>query len=492
MIFKKIYISNIFNLLYTFYFTFLRIVEGFINYDYDKKLNPNISLQTIRNYNKHRLKGPKKIICNAPFVNAYINNKGDVLPCCKTIFNGFGNIKDESFNDIWNGNKAKYFRNRILNYELAGGCESCKYSIESGNVEGVLAKIYDKFIPIRTFDYPQEITFELSNICNLECVMCQGEFSHLIRKNREGLPAIPVINDSSFLEHLKPYLDKLKIARFVGGEPFLIDIYYEIWDYLLSNNKECKINILTNGTVLNNRVKNLLEKGNIKLSVSIDAFDKEVYDKIRKNADFNKVFQNLCFFLTYNNKRNNTLNINYCIMNHNWDQLIPIMDFCQKNNCSINILSVEQPENKSIRYLKHEKIIEIINFYESNKPKYKRQLRKPLQDVINLLNLKVQESKNFENQVNIYESNTFETNTELIKRVYLTHINPIAEEVYSEINNHLNLFDNKNKILSRYLTELDIWYENIGLLKVDKPLIISKTKIRINEINKELSNPNTH
>lgn len=489
---KKIYSSSFFNALYNIYFYIIRIAEKFVNYDYNNKKKPNISLQSLRNYNKNRIKGPKKIICNAPFINAYINNKGDVLPCCKTVFNSFGNIKQDDFYTIWNGSKAQNFRNRILNYELAGGCESCKYSIDSGNNEGVLAKIYDQFLPIKSFDYPQEITFELSNVCNLECVMCQGEFSHLIRKNREGLPAIPIINDNSFMKNLKPFLDKLKTARFVGGEPFLIEIYYEIWDYLLENNKNCKINILTNGTVLNNRVKNLLEKGNIKLSVSIDAFDKLVYDKIRINADFDKVYQNLCFFLTYNNKRNNTLNINYCIMNNNWDQLMPIMDFCQQNNCSINILSVEQPENRSMRYLKPEKIQGVIDYYESNIPRYKRQLVKPLNDIVNLLKLKIVESKQFESQIIVYESNAYESNLSTLKDIYKEHIVLDYNNVFIEIESYLSSLDHKNKILARYLTEITTWYENLGLLKVENTLIISKTKIRFNEINKELNNPNTH
>ena len=489
-IFYKVYSSWFFNFVYKFYFFIIRIFESSLNYNYNKKNNPTLSLENIRNYNRSRIKGPKKIICNAPFTNAYINNSGNVLPCCKNVFNSFGNIKNDSFENIWKSKEATSFRNKILNYELEGGCESCKYAINTGNYDGALAKIYDKFLPIQKYDFPNEITFELSNICNLECVMCQGEFSHLIRKNREELPAISIVNENFVLDNLKPYLNKLKEAKFVGGEPFLIDIYYDIWNYLITNNKKCKIYILTNGTVLNNKVKKILSGGNIQLSISVDALEKDIYEKIRINAEFEKMHQNLLFFLSYNNKNKNTLNINYCLMNNNWKQLPLILDFCQQHFCSINILSVEQPENKSIRYLKPENIEKIISYYNDNIYKYNNQLLKPFIDIINLLKEKVVESRNSKIQILKFEALDYNTNLEYLLSIYKKNILNNYDNVYEQIQIKLNSYsvNDKNRVLARYLTELMTWYENLGLLKVADNTIISKTKIRFDEIYKELDN----
>jgi MoaA/NifB/PqqE/SkfB family radical SAM enzyme len=48
--------------------------------------------------------------------------------------------------------------------------------------------------------YPSMLELELNNTCNLECVMCIGELSSSIRKNREKLPAIRSPYDEAFVE----------------------------------------------------------------------------------------------------------------------------------------------------------------------------------------------------------------------------------------------------------------------------------------------------
>ena len=54
-------------------------------------------------------------------------------------------------------------------------------------------------------------------------------------------------------------------------------------------NPKLKINIATNGTVYNKQVRTILDKCNIHLNISIDSLDKENYESIRINGDFDEL-----------------------------------------------------------------------------------------------------------------------------------------------------------------------------------------------------------
>ena len=118
-----------------------------------------------------------------------------------------------------------------------------------------------------------------SRIPNLECIMCYGNFSSSIRKNREKLPSTPTVYDEKFLESLDPIIPDLKYVKFLGGEPFLINIYYEVWERIIECNPNCLIDVQTNGTILNDRVKDILERGNFRIGVSLDSLKKETYER---------------------------------------------------------------------------------------------------------------------------------------------------------------------------------------------------------------------
>ena len=56
----------------------------------------------------------------------------------------------------------------------------------AGNFSAVKSLQYDS-PKLNSSKYPSVLEFELINTCNLECVMCTGEYSSLIRAKREKL-----------------------------------------------------------------------------------------------------------------------------------------------------------------------------------------------------------------------------------------------------------------------------------------------------------------
>ena len=66
--------------------------------------------------------------CVWPWESSYISKTGDVVPCCiigdeKVV--SFGNIKDNSFKEIWNSEKYKNFRKDIKNNKIPDYCKNC-------------------------------------------------------------------------------------------------------------------------------------------------------------------------------------------------------------------------------------------------------------------------------------------------------------------------------------------------------------------------------
>lgn len=67
--------------------------------------------------------------CWWPYLGAYISTNGDVLPCCSTI-NSMGNIKENSFKNIWNNNLYRQMRRDMAQDRLPVMCRgrNCPFS----------------------------------------------------------------------------------------------------------------------------------------------------------------------------------------------------------------------------------------------------------------------------------------------------------------------------------------------------------------------------
>ena len=324
--------------------------------DNSKKGN-SLTTKEIVDYNDHRKFGYKPILCYAPLTSLYFRINGDVLACCRNTQDILGNIQRDSLEDIWNSGARKQLIEKINNQQLEGSCGYCHKQLKTGNYSALLANMYDPIFG-DTADYPTDITFEISNTCNLECIMCSGDFSSSIRKNRDLLPALPNAYPEHFADQLKPFLKKIKVARFQGGEPFLITEYLDIIEYIGIFNPSSIIYIQTNGTVLNNRVLNILQNKNVHISISLDAITKERYERIRKNAQFDKVMEHIRFF----RKHNKQININFCLMNNNWMEIPAMIDYCLENNFTLTIIPVEFPFTMNISTLP---IVELFSIKET-------------------------------------------------------------------------------------------------------------------------------
>ncbi len=334
-----------------------------------------IEKKIIKKYNKTRALSKRKLVCHAPAKSLRFSQSGNVIACCYNRKYSIGRFPADNLHDIWFGEKRKLLANSISKNDFSLGCHNCRNKIINENFNSVGAKLYD-YLPESSFGFPVMFDFEISNVCNLECIMCNGENSSLIRKNIEKLPPLTSPYNEEFVEQIKEFLPYLTEARFVGGEPFLMEINYKIWDEIIKINPDIEISVLTNGTILDDRIKKILKEGKFKISVSIDSLDKQNYEKIRKNADFDTVMNNIKYFSLHAKENNYTFNINVCPIRQNRKELPDIVDYCNENNYGLIFHTIIFPPNTSLWNLRKDELEDIIRFLKSKKIKTKTKLAK--------------------------------------------------------------------------------------------------------------------
>jgi len=330
-----------------------------------------ISRRKMIQYNNVRSYGARKLFCYNPFINLFFNISGNAIACCRSHKNVLGTYPEQSIRDIWFGKKAEKLREHMRHNDLNMGCAYCKFQISTNRFQSLPSLHAETLINNKSTNYPRTLELELSNNCNLECIMCSGRVSSSIRKFREGLEPVSMVYDDEFVDQLKEFIPHLKHMYFYGGEPFLIDINYKIWDEVIKINPKINLYAVTNGTVFNRKVESILEKTKFGVTISVDSLNKELFEKIRVGAKFEVVMKNIKLF---NKICRNNLGISHTPMKINWEETPNIINFCNQNDFRINLSYMEKPRELALWSFSPEKLDEIYNFYNKiswNKTKYK-------------------------------------------------------------------------------------------------------------------------
>lgn len=348
-----------------------------VDFKYEDSKNPSLTKEELIHYNKHRKLGAKKNLCMAPSTSMFFSFSGEVLMCSQNRVDILGNVNKNTLSEIW-FNEIRYNLDEKINknYNLKEGCYRCELSIKSKDYNSLYSQNNDFHIG-KAAKYPKRMGFELHNFCNLECIMCNGEFSSAIRVNREKRKPLPFVYSDEFLNQLDEFLPHLKYADIVGGEPTLITYYYKIIDKILQLNPKCLIHIQTNATVLKDKFKEQLKKGNFEIGLSIDSLDEKIFVSIRKNLVWKDFKSNLDYYIEESKANRIKLTVNFCPMPINSTQIIPVIEFCNKHKLPLYFCMVESPficSYLSTSALFIEKVIKEISnnnlpsstYYESN------------------------------------------------------------------------------------------------------------------------------
>jgi MoaA/NifB/PqqE/SkfB family radical SAM enzyme len=289
---------------------------------------------------------PFRSACYAPYVGLTFDPRGTVSVCGFTRTTPLGTIGESRLVDMWRGPELQRLRAAVRDDDLHAFCGRCAEEIEGGNLHGVFARGFDD----ATLDpaWPTRMEFSLSTACNLECVMCSGEFSSAIRTRREGLPPRTSPYGEAFVDELTPFLPRLAQARFLGGEPFLADINHRIWERMIELGSTAECNVTTNGTVFTPRVERLLATLRFSVCVSVDGATSATVESIRAGASHRRILEHLHRFLEHRERHGTVVSLSYCLMVQNWFEFADFLRFAEGLGCQVFVNTVRQPAEHSL------------------------------------------------------------------------------------------------------------------------------------------------
>lgn len=333
-----------------------------------------MDLNIIESYDaaRHLANKSFRAACYAPWVSLLLDPLGDARVCCKNYTYVLGNVARDRLAAIWSGQKVKTIRKALEKYNFNLGCDYCQWQIAEGDHKGAATREFDEYaIAADQLVWPQVIEFNISNTCNLECVMCNGEFSSLIRSHRENLPPLPKAYGEEFFEDLATFLPHLKLAKCLGGEPFLAQEMHRVWDMMIEAKLSIKCRINTNATTYNARVERVLENLPCAFQVSIDGMSAETFEAVRVRAKFDEVMTNFQRLLAYSRARpDGDIGITFCLMRQNWRDLGKILLFGDETGCPVSILPVVTPASCSLYTLPAADLAEIVHGLEAMESQY--------------------------------------------------------------------------------------------------------------------------
>lgn len=142
---------------------------------------------------------------------------------------------------------------------------------------------------------PVECIVEITNQCNLSCVMCPRAGM----KRPVGFMDLKTFQN--IIDQVKDYIEIVYISGGLG-EPLLHPKLGEMIRYCRKNN--VRVGVSTNATVLNpDMTKVMLDAGPDLLLLSLDAATKELYEKIRVGSNFERTMLNVENFLLEKSRR---------------------------------------------------------------------------------------------------------------------------------------------------------------------------------------------
>ncbi|MCX6709512.1 MAG: radical SAM protein [Candidatus Woesearchaeota archaeon] len=155
------------------------------------------------------------------------------------------------------------------------------------------AKVISALFPfLKT--YPDVIEIEITNFCNLHCIMCGSNYM----KRKRGF-----ISFGFYKKIIDDVSGKVKsVSLYSTGEPLLHKKLPEMIRYAKSRGIR-EVAISTNAMLLTEEIaRKLISAGLDTMQVSVEGSTRKEYEMIRKGADFFKVRKNIRNFLSIRGK----------------------------------------------------------------------------------------------------------------------------------------------------------------------------------------------
>ena len=271
-----------------------------------------------------------------------------------------GNVREQSLVEIQAGPTAADLRAAILRGDLSLGCEFCAHAARTGDHSNTYARRFDDLPVVDAGSPPVQLEIALSNTCNLQCTMCNGEWSSAIRSRREHLPPLPKAYSDAFFDELAGRLGALQRVELYGGEPFLGREPLRLLELLVEQAPHVEVAVTTNGTIWNERVERLMAALPISIMVSVDGTTRETYESIRVGADWDEVTRNIERFREACTAGGTRFGLAHCLMVQNWHEFPEMVNWAASLGADLFVNTVDHPLEVSLFALPSDELRDVV------------------------------------------------------------------------------------------------------------------------------------
>ncbi|MGN0014758.1 MAG: SPASM domain-containing protein [Candidatus Gastranaerophilaceae bacterium] len=308
-----------------------------------------------------------KQICLHPFRSIEVYDNGETSCCwCPYLVNkySYGNIFEQSFEEIWNGEKAKAFRQDVLD----GKYTWCDLTMCA--TDGSLSYYTENPDEVSIESpYPLTVNFALDHSCNLKCIMCRDKIDC---NKKEVVEKLDALLDDTFI----PMLKNAQLLHPCSlGEVFVSKHAQKLIKMATEKYPNLNFCIYSNGMFcdeehitklgLTNKIDRLL--------ISVHASTKETYDKVVRGGDFDRVMKNLEWAAGEQAKGHiGNVTLNYVVSSLNYQDMAEAAKTAKRLNISASFWELRSWESSDMSknvepyaifeesHPEHDKLVEVL------------------------------------------------------------------------------------------------------------------------------------
>ena len=333
-------------------------------------------------------------LCLIPFMGLNIHPTGEWQLCPSARKKAPLDLENQ-LSSVWEGATINSVRRKMLdNQEVFSHCSGC-FRLEKEGVESRRTRFNKKRLQFyggsACYDFVYgskrkllELDISFSNLCNLDCVTCNSDYSSSWVKPdykafSEGVNFRKIRKDKiwkikrSFIDSIiDSSIKDIKLIFIKGGEP-LIDSNCLYFLKRLSDFKKdgLSVYVQTNGTTMDSKVISAIGDLNIEISFSVDGL-KDHYNWIR-GFDFYKMMRNFEKLHTIKNLKHSYFN--YTVSAFNFYRVSDFIRFFIQQKKKFNSL------RRLSFSIAHESYLNFRVFSRDIREKIRQEIRKTVEEL---------------------------------------------------------------------------------------------------------------
>ena len=293
----------------------------------------------------------KRYKCMYPFERIEILPRGEVYTCCSANLKHnyyIGNIYEQSFDEIWNSERVLKLRYSVSNGNFEYCMENCTWlhrenigsKADTDSTDPIVERTEEDYVDnwkkCRVECSPHVIALSCDETCNLTCPTCRNAAKALGKAEAERL--------YERLESvIRPMLKDCEQLDALGsGDIFASYALTRFFKTLTADEfPNLKLKIVTNLQLLTlekwNEMNNLWSIP-MKLFVSVDAAEKETYEKNRRGGDWEVLCANLSFIREWRKRADNNIEflcLNFVVQENNFRQIEDFVKFGEEYGADV-------------------------------------------------------------------------------------------------------------------------------------------------------------